>query len=125
MSPPAAAPAAGLAGRFRAAGAKIRWREEDGGSGRIAHLHDEEARVEPRSSGAHRSVWADPGPVGALVLLLEIERLGAPRQLLALDGPTPGFPKGALVASWGGPVPTGARPVPVDDLVAVARYALA
>ena len=67
----------------------------------------------------------DAGPVGALVLLLEMDRRGLPSGLGAADGSRdPAFPSGALVAVWGsGTVPADSRPQ-LSDLVDLARYAL-
>jgi len=124
---------AGLLARFRAAGAKIAWRPvparaKRGAPGRVrvAHLNDEEARVAVSGRGANLRVAVDAGPVGALVLLLEVDRRGPPAALGASEaGREPGFPAGAIVAAWGDPeVPTDSEPR-VRDLVDLARYALA
>jgi hypothetical protein len=120
---------AGLLGRFRAAGASIAWRASPDrrrrGSARIAHLNDEEARVEEDRSGGARTVRVDSGPVGALVLLLEFDRAGLPSSLRAIDaGGRVGFPQGAIEARWGGAAPAGPA-LPWADLVELARYALA
>jgi hypothetical protein len=127
---------AGLWERFRVAGTKVQWRPivgvpKPGGrkakrEARIAHLHDEEARVESEEGPSGILLRTDSGPVGALVLLLEIDRRGVPMRLEArAAGEAAGFAQGALEAEW---VP-GARPVPgslpLADLVALARYALA
>jgi hypothetical protein len=123
----------GLLVRYRAAGQKIAWREVSTGTrrpagprARIAHLHDEEARVEVEARGAHVRITAASGPVGALVLLLEIDRRGSPSALGAQEaGRNPSFPSGAIVAAWGGEsVPEDSRPG-LHDLVELARYALA
>lgn len=123
----------GLLTRYRAAGAKIVWRAappggrpKGGTRARIAHLHDEEARVVTTGRGARVRVAVDSGPVGALVLLLEIDRRGPPSALGAKEaGRDVGFPSGAIVAAWGGaPVPEDSRPG-LNDLVKLARYALA
>ena len=121
----------GLLGRFRAAGEKILWRPAPGpapraGRARVAHLHDEEARVEEAGRGSRYRITTDSGPVGALVLLLEIDRRGPATELGAADaGRLPAFPSGALVASWGrAPRPADSHPT-VHDLVELARYALA
>ncbi|HTP54485.1 MAG TPA: hypothetical protein VML94_05960 [Thermoplasmata archaeon] len=123
----------GLLGRFRDAGAKIAWRPAPRGpkrpagrAGRIAYLHDEEARVERWGTEPRASIAVDSGPLGALVLLLEIDRRGTPTALGAAEaGRDPAFPSGAIVAAWGSdPVPTDARPR-LADLVELARYALA
>ena len=123
----------GLLVRYRAAGQKIAWREvrtiakrPAGPRARIAHLHDEEARVEVRGRGTAVRITVDSGPLGALVLLLEIDRRGSPTALGAQEaGRNPAFPSGAIVAAWGGgTVPEDSRPG-LDDLVKLARYALA
>jgi hypothetical protein len=133
MSDLAASVGAGLLDRFRRAGAEIAWREqvpvgkarrrkEPADRVRIAHLHDEEARVLDRTDG---SLVVDSGPVGALVLLLEIDRRGAPSSLRAQDaGAVPGFGQGALEAGWGAVVAEPSPALPVADIVALARYAL-
>lgn len=123
----------GLLARFRAAEGKIGWREapgparrSPGRASRIAHLHDEEARVEVKGRGTRVRVAVDSGPLGALVLLLEIDRRGPPSGLGASEaGRHPGFPSGAIVVAWGGEdVPRDATPT-LADLVELARYALA
>jgi hypothetical protein len=123
----------GLLARYREAGGRIAWRAAPrspkrpaGRTARIAHLNDEEARVERWGSGARTGIAADSGPVGALVVLLEIDQRGAPTLLGAQDaGRDPAFATGALVAAWGpSSVPCDSRPT-VDDLVQLARYALA
>ncbi len=131
----------GLLDRFRAAGETIRWREANSGSRsrtpsriqrprrarwRIAHLHDEEARIEEEEVGRRYVLVTDSGPVGALVLLLEIDRRGLPRTLEALDSKRfSRFPGGALQASWSSqPLTNPARAVPLSDVVGLARYAL-
>ena len=133
MTDPPEAPGipASLLERFRSAEPRIEWRSPGGprarrgATVRIAHLFQEEARV-VRSETAHGvELRVDAGPVGALVLLLEIDRHGPPTTLGAADaGRDPQFPSGALVARWGaGPVPTDSRPR-LADLVDLARYAL-
>jgi len=123
---------AGLLTRFRAAGERIAWRAvptpaKRGAVGRvrIAHLNDEEARVAISGRGANVRVAVDAGPVGALVLLLEIDRRGPPAALGASEaGREPGFPSGAIVAAWGEVgVPKDSEPR-LPDLVDLARYAL-
>lgn len=124
----------GLLERFRAAGARIAWRDAPkgragtpapkGAVARIAHLHDEEALVVEGADG-RRTVAS--GPVGALVVLLEIDRRGPAVDLRALAaGIRPGFDDGAIEATWRprkGAAP--GSPVPPADLVELARYALA
>jgi hypothetical protein len=124
---------AGLLARFREAGGKIAWRAAPaapkrprGRRARIAHLNDEEARVEAWGSGARYAVASDSGPVGALALILEIDRRGLPRAIGARDaGRDPAFPSGSIHAVWGAiEVPTDSTPR-LEDLVGLARYALA
>ncbi|MGA8603497.1 MAG: hypothetical protein WB788_00310 [Thermoplasmata archaeon] len=123
----------GLLARYRSAGVKIRWRpvpahakSSPARNVRIAHLHDEEARVEVSGRGKRVRVAVDSGPVGALVLLLEIDRRGPPTAVGAAEaGRDPSFPSGAIVAAWGSKtVPEDSRPG-FADLVELARYALA
>lgn len=126
--PPALDP--GLAQRFRAAGAQVTWRDVISKKGRaprarvrVARLHDEEARVEEHPVAGGPILRVDSGPVGALLVLLEAERRGETPFLRSLDaGVDPGFPNGAIEATWdaAGGTPT----VGVKDLVEVARYAL-
>lgn len=122
----------GLLERFRAAGAKIAWRDSKparSGSpprrAKIAHLNDEEARVETWGRYPRGGAEVDSGPLGALVLLLETDRRGSRPQLQSREaGADPGFPSGALRAVWG----SSAKAVPgptLHDLVELARYALA
>ncbi len=68
----------------------------------------------------------ESGPVGALVLLLEVEARGAPARLVAESRTAPPFPMGALSAVWGrAGGPGGDRAsIPLSDLVVLARYAL-
>jgi hypothetical protein len=123
----------GLMARYREAGHRIAWRPAPKGPrrpagrrARIAHLHDEEARVEEWGTAARAGLAVDSGPVGALVLLLEIDRRGVPTALGAEDaGRDVAFPSGAIVAAWGEvAVPTDSLPR-LEDLVELARYALA
>jgi hypothetical protein len=123
----------GLLARYRDAGRRIAWRPAPKGAkrpagrrARIAHLHDEEARVEEWGTARRVAVAVDSGPVGALVLLLEIDRRGPPTALGAEEaGRDAAFPSGAIVAAWGEvAVPTDSRPR-LADLVELARYALA
>jgi hypothetical protein len=124
---------AGLLARFREAGVKIAWRpapkgprRRRGGTVRLAHLHDEEARVETWGTSRSGGVAADSGPLGALVLLLEADRRGLPDRLASWNaGRDPTFAQGAVVASWGASaVPSDSTPR-LADLVELARYALA
>jgi len=123
----------GLLARFRAAEGKIAWRPPTVGPPRaarprvrVAHLHDEEARVAVSGRGANVRVAAESGPLGALVLLLEIDRRGGPYRLGAAEaGTEPGFPSGAIVVAWGTEtVPEDSTPT-LRDLVELARYSLA
>jgi len=132
MTEPGWGVAPGLLERFRSAGLTIEWRPASGTSGRkkknvrIAHLFQEEARVETQKTAGGTSLKVDSGPVGALVLLLEGDRRGPPRCLVSQNaGRDPAFPSGALVAVWG-PLedPPSDGPVRVPDLVELARYAL-
>ena len=135
---------AGLLDRFRRAGGEIAWRDAAGASPRqaappkkaragahstvrrIAHLNDEEATVERSGPESTPTLVVDSGPVGALVLLLEMDRRGLPHTLTTHEaGDLSGFPTGALEASWaksGTEKPLG---LPISDLVGLARYALA
>lgn len=118
----------GLLTRFHQAGEKIAWRsaspEEE--HAWIAHLNDEEARMEREESEGSVRITTDAGPVGALVLLLEIEQWGPPNFLHSVNSSGPPFPQGSLEAGWGRATPrTNGRPLPMEDVVALARYALA
>ena len=123
----------GLLARFRAAGAQIAWRDAPATPAtakrrraRIAHLNEEEARVEAWGRAPRGGVAVESGPLGALVILLEADRRRRPPVLGAHEaGREPSFPSGALVAAWdGSPVPADAAPR-LADLVELARYALA
>ncbi|MGD0249459.1 MAG: hypothetical protein ABSB97_00990 [Thermoplasmata archaeon] len=133
MTSPGLAVDPGLLTRFRDAGRSIAWRPAasrpqapKGHRARVAHLHDEEARVESWGDERTGGVEVDSGPVGALVLLLEADRRGPPAGVGARDaGRNPAFPSGSIVAVWGnGTVPEDSRPR-LRDLVELARYALA
>jgi hypothetical protein len=123
----------GLLSRYREAGRKIAWRAAPrtarrpaGRKARVAHLNDEEARVEEWGTAKRAGIAVDSGPLGALVLLLEVDRRGPPTALGAENaGRDAAFPSGAIVAAWGEvTVPTDSRPS-VHDLIELARYALA
>lgn len=123
----------GLLARFRSAGTQIAWRTAPAGPrpsprrrAQIAHLHDEEARVEAWGRSPSGGLEVDSGPLGALLVLLEADRRGVLPALAAREaGADPAFPRGAIVARWG-PGPAKAVPGPtVHDLVELARYALA
>ncbi len=92
---------------------------------RTARLHDESARVETWESTRGDGLAVTSGPVGALVLLIEIDRRGAPNVLGARNaGKEALFPDGAIVATWGEePVEIDTRPR-LKDVVELARYAL-
>ncbi|MFZ3356286.1 MAG: hypothetical protein WA549_05955 [Thermoplasmata archaeon] len=138
MTPPSSLPIdPGLRSRFERAGAQIAWRPAEplrpraGAAARptrsrIAHLHDEEARIEERKGKKGFALLVESGPVGALVILLEAGHRGPPLNIEGVEGTVePRFPAGAIRASWG--VPTSATrgtPVTVTDLVELARYAL-
>jgi hypothetical protein len=133
MSPSAVPIDPGLLARFRDAGAKIAWRPAPKGPkrpagrvGRIAHLNEEEVRVERWGRAPAAGVAVDSGPLGALVLLLEVDRNGLPSAIGTQEaGRDPAFPSGSIVAGWGdSPVPTDSKPR-LQDLVELARYALA
>jgi hypothetical protein len=136
---------AGLRERFRAAAAQISWTEvgpkrprapaKPGPGGkaagpservRKAHLNDEEARIEVRRQPGRLSIRVDSGPLGALLLLLELDQLGPPGALSAHEAEAGGpFPAGSIEAVWAdGPV-ISEDPIPLDDVVRLARYALA
>ena len=69
-----------LLDRLRSAETAIAWREirtgTSGVTARIAHLHDEECRVEDRVEAQGRTLVADAGPVGSLVILVAVDRVG-------------------------------------------------
>ncbi|HXY47411.1 MAG TPA: hypothetical protein VEK13_05915 [Thermoplasmata archaeon] len=122
----------GLLERFRAAGAKITWRGAGGSPepptrrcARIAHLNDEEARVESWGRSPRGGVEVDSGPLGALVLLLEADRRGSVPILESREaGVDRSFPSGALRAEWSSRTRNVAGPT-IHDVIELARYALA
>lgn len=123
---------AGLLARMREAYRAVRWtpapsrrRPSAGHTVREARLHDESARVETWGPGGDDGIAVTSGPVGALVLLLEIDRRGLPTALGARNaGSDPSFPEGAIVAVWSADgVAADSRPS-LTDLVELARYAL-
>jgi hypothetical protein len=124
---------AGLLARFRRAGAVIGWRPASSRSRalkghrvRIAHLHDEEARVESWGNEGNGGVEVDSGPLGALVVLLEVDRRGPPSGLGAREARrNPAFPSGSIVVAWGEATVSGDSKPRLEDLVELARYALA
>lgn len=118
-----------VAERFRLAGRSIEWkslaaptRAEHGV--RLATLHEETTRVAERETTSGHELVVDSGPVGALVLLLEVDRRGLPSELAPIDGGRiEGFADGALRAVWG----AGPAPAPGTlwkEIVNLARYAL-
>ncbi|MGI0067719.1 MAG: hypothetical protein ACREB9_04780 [Thermoplasmata archaeon] len=129
MSPPILPPDDPLRPRLEAEEARIAWRRAPGAprgvQARIAHLHDEEARVERRPNGRNAyTILVDSGPVGALALLLEIDRAASTPSLSSLEaGQDERFPHGALVATWAAHRTQIAK-IGIPDLIALARYAL-
>jgi hypothetical protein len=93
---------------------------------RRAKLHDEEARFELSESDDRAVAIASSGPVGALLLLLEMDRRGPPGHLRGRAASrASGYPDGAIEAEWGsGTVEDGRPEVPLGDLIALVRYAL-
>jgi hypothetical protein len=123
----------GLLTRFEDAGRAIEWkpvpdppRRRGGPKLRVAHLYEEEARVESWNTADGVALRADSGPVGALVVLLELMRRGRPYRLVSQNaGRATGFASGALVAVWGSTEnPPSDSTLEVQDLVELARYAL-
>ena len=117
--------------RLRSAETSIVWRElrpgPSGTSARLAHLHDEECRVEERIDAAGRTTVTDAGPVGALVLLLAIDRSRELPLLRSVPaGADPAFIHGGISARWPRPerIPDSPLDVPISDLIGLARYAL-
>ena len=122
----------GLLARCRKAVEQVRWRSVSPGRPRrrhevhtirVAHLHDEEARVETRETERGFELTVDAGPVGALLVLVEASERGAPQQLTQREG-DPSFRAGLLRAVWGTSGWSSGTPVPFADIVALARYAL-
>ncbi len=121
----------GLLARMRSAAEGIVWtdvgpvRRSDRRKLRTAYLHDETARVEMHERPGATSVAVTSGPVGALVLLLEIDRRGPPRLLGARNaGADVAFPDGSIVAVWGTEEARVDSQPRLRDLVDLARYAL-
>ncbi len=127
-APPPLAIDPGLLRRFRDAGAKVTWTAAPGppgapSSARIARLHEEEARIEERPTPGGHLLKVESGPVGALIVLLEIDRRGGLPTLSSEEAGADGaFPSGAIEARWG--PPGGRSTLAVRDLIEVARYAL-
>jgi hypothetical protein len=122
----------GLRIRFRRAGQRIAWtpviapaHSPNDRRTRTARLREDEARVEEWGSDLDGGLMVDSGPLGALVLLLAMDRRGAPGSLGATRaGRNPSFPAGSIVAVWGGATaPEDERPR-LEDIVDLARYAL-
>jgi hypothetical protein len=122
----------GLRARFVAAGATIAWApapavpaRPSGRRGRVARLREETARVEEWGTATKGGVVVDSGPLGALLLMLAIDRRGLPRALGALHADRdPAFPSGAIVAVWGSEVAPEDEHPRLEDVVDLARYAL-
>ncbi len=121
----------GLLARLRAAHAAIVWTDavspppRSGRRARNACLHDEVARIETWESAAGSGILATSGPVGALVLLIEIDQRGPPRRLGSFGAEAdPGFPDGAIGAVWGQESLAATVAPRLRDLVDLARYAL-
>jgi len=115
--------------RFRNAGRSIQWQSAVPNEGanprtRIATLHEQPARVVERETESGHEMIVDSGPVGALVLVLEVDRRGLPHAIAPVSaGRIEGFPDGALRAIW----ETGPLPAPGTvwkDVLDLARYAL-
>ncbi len=119
----------GLATRFQTEGARIAWRDAPddppGRPGRIAHLYEEEARVERgRTDDGALVLRTDSGPLGALVVVLEWLSSGCAPTVGAIPaGDDPAFPAGGLWAAFGGRATAGTS-VPLREIVELARYAL-
>ena len=90
---------------------------------RIAHLHDEEARVAERRRPHDRGRF---GPRRSFGAAPRDRSAGAPREARgARGGGCPGFGQGAIRARMGDERLGDRRPaLPIADLVALARYAL-
>jgi hypothetical protein len=123
----------GLLARFRKAGGEVRWRAvpprtprraKEVQSVRMAHLHDEEARVETRETDDEFELTVDSGPLGALLLVVEASNRGPPQELSQRES-SPAFRSGLLRAVWGSSDRPVKHAVPFADIVALARYALA
>jgi hypothetical protein len=125
----------GLMSRFRAAGGQLVWRaapspkRRNGAAtssgARIAHLHDEESRVEERLEDRTRVLVVESSPVGALVVVVALDDRGLPNALVTRDaGVAPGFPAGAIEARWVEGSEERSFALSVADVVALARYAL-
>lgn len=123
----------GLLRRFRRAGQAIVWTQDEGPRrrprgtvSRTARLGQETAQVETVEQRGARAVRVTSGPVGALVLLLEVDRRGPPTSLGSQNaGADPAFPDGSIVAAWGArELRADAHPT-LHDLIELARYALA
>ncbi|MCI4373034.1 MAG: hypothetical protein L3K02_05270 [Thermoplasmata archaeon] len=122
----------GLRLRFVAAGEQIAWRplpeqptRPAERRGRIALLREDEARFEEWGSDDRGGVMVDSSPLGALLMMLAIDRRGVPTALGAVHaGRDDAFPSGALVAVWGdGSAPEDEHPR-FTDVLRLARYAL-
>jgi hypothetical protein len=122
----------GLRARFRTAGAQIEWAptlhvpdRPTNHRRRRARLREEEAHVEEWGSESAGGVMVDSGPLGALVLMLALDRRGVPTAWGALHaGRDPAFPAGAIVAIWGPEIAPADDQPRFQDVVDLARYAL-
>jgi hypothetical protein len=137
MSEPALPGDRSLWERFERAEGEIRWEELPAPRTRrkaaappvrrrLAKLHDEEARLEEEERPGGRTVLAASGPVGALLILLAMQRHGLPQRLRGRNGgEIREFPDGAIEAVWEEGT-TSAKPLelPIEDLLVLARYAL-
>lgn len=93
---------------------------------RLASYHDETARVERRAEASEVVLTVTSGPVGALVLVAACARQGMPSSLAARNaGELRPFPDGALEARWNPKAKGRAYGLGFDDVVTLARYALA
>jgi hypothetical protein len=133
--PTATGIAPGLMARFRLAGGQLVWRAAPATKGRngapkppaarIAHLHDEESRVEERTEGTTQVLVVDSSPVGALVVVVALDERGLPNALVTREaGVAPGFPAGSIEARWEPGSEARTHALSVADVVALARYAL-
>lgn len=93
---------------------------------RLASYHDETARVERRTGASEVVLTVTSGPVGALVLVAACARQGMPTSLVARNaGELRPFPDGALEARWDLHARARKYGLGFDDVVTLARYALA
>ena len=122
---PAWPPEPSMWARVRAAQERIARREAGGPGVRNAHLHEEEARIVHERIGGSERLTVEPGPVGSLVALAEVDRRGEPTELRVLDADAlQGFPAGAIVLTWRRGRPRRPAPELLAELLTAARYAL-